>query len=149
MSRMTLRSLERGGSGVTMGAYMAVMQVLGIETDLDFLGSVDTLGRELQDAGMQVQTNRTKGVHPAVVMNLTLPAEALHRENANRKLKEQKHQSEALETRKHKENPSRETRQLLDQAKDARRWIDTSGFADSKKLADLIDSPKSRSKSRR
>ena len=50
MAPMTLRSLERGGSGVTMGAYLAVMQVLGIERDLDLLGQADPLGRELQDS---------------------------------------------------------------------------------------------------
>ncbi len=50
MSPMTLRSLERGGSGVTMGAYLAVMQVLGIENDLGLLGAADPQGRELQDA---------------------------------------------------------------------------------------------------
>jgi transcriptional regulator with XRE-family HTH domain len=50
MSPMTLRSLERGGSGVTMGAYLAVMQVLGIESDLGLLGAADPQGRELQDA---------------------------------------------------------------------------------------------------
>jgi transcriptional regulator with XRE-family HTH domain len=37
MSPMTLRSPERGGSGVTIGAYLAVMQVPGIENDLDLL----------------------------------------------------------------------------------------------------------------
>ncbi len=50
MSPMTLRSLERGGAGVTLGAYLAVMQVLGIEQDLELMGQADPLGRELQDA---------------------------------------------------------------------------------------------------
>jgi transcriptional regulator with XRE-family HTH domain len=50
MAPMTLRSLERGASGVTIGAYLAVMQVLGIEQDLKLLGQVDTMGRSLQDA---------------------------------------------------------------------------------------------------
>ena len=60
MSPMTLRSLERGGSGVTMGAYLAVMQVLGIEKDLDLLGMSDPLGRELQDARLPAHTRPTQ-----------------------------------------------------------------------------------------
>lgn len=56
MSPMTLRSLERGGAGVTMGAYLAVMQVLGLEKDLDWVGRADPLGRDLQDARMSVQS---------------------------------------------------------------------------------------------
>ena len=58
MAPMTLRSLERGGSGVTIGAYLAVMQVLGIERDLDLLGQADPLGRELQDAGLSAGRGR-------------------------------------------------------------------------------------------
>jgi transcriptional regulator with XRE-family HTH domain len=60
MSPMTLRSLERGGSGVTMGAYLAVMQVLGVEKDLDLLASADPVGRELQDSRLRPTENSTR-----------------------------------------------------------------------------------------
>ena len=53
MAPMTLRSLERGGSGVTIGAYLAVMQVLGTEKDLDLIGKADPVGRDLQDAQLR------------------------------------------------------------------------------------------------
>jgi transcriptional regulator with XRE-family HTH domain len=50
LALMTFRSVERGGSGVTIGSYLAVMQVLGIEADLASLAASDSVGRELQDA---------------------------------------------------------------------------------------------------
>ena len=64
MSPMTLRSIERGGEGVTMGAYLAVMQVLGIEKDIDLLGQADTLGRELQDARLLPQSKLSTKTYP-------------------------------------------------------------------------------------
>ena len=64
MAPMTLRSLERGGSGVTMGAYLSVMQVLGIESDLGHLGKADPQGRELQDARLPGASKRTKTLVP-------------------------------------------------------------------------------------
>ena len=64
MSPMTLRSLERGGSGVTMGAYLAVMQVLGVEKDLDLLALADPVGRELQDARLPARSKATTRTQP-------------------------------------------------------------------------------------
>ena len=73
MAPMTLRSLERGGSGVTMGAYLAVMQVLGIEKDLDLLGKADPVGRELQDAQLPAHT---KTPRPSLSPSAKRPATA-------------------------------------------------------------------------
>ena len=62
MTPVTLRSLEKGSSGVTMGAYVAVMQVLGAERDLDLLLKDDPLGRSLQDAALPKRSRVTRQV---------------------------------------------------------------------------------------
>ena len=72
MAPMTLRSLERGGSGVTIGAYLAVMQVLGIEQDLDFLGKADLVGRDLQDAQLSPRTGIARAGLTASEKNLPI-----------------------------------------------------------------------------
>jgi transcriptional regulator with XRE-family HTH domain len=67
MTPVTLRSLERGGAGVTIGAYVAVLQVLGLEGDLDALAAADPLGRELQDGRMATRAARPRArIAPAV-----------------------------------------------------------------------------------
>ena len=67
MSVMTLRPLEAGRSGVTIGAYLSVMHVLGIERGLAKLAESDVIGRQLQDARlMQGRSARAHDLAPVI-----------------------------------------------------------------------------------
>lgn len=50
MNRVTLRKVENGDGGATLGAYASVLFCLGLEKDLLLIGQDDPLGRRLQDA---------------------------------------------------------------------------------------------------
>jgi hypothetical protein len=71
MSPTTLRSLERGGSGVTIGANLAAMQALRIERDIDLLAKADPAGRAFQDAQLPAVRTQTRKSVP-------LSSETLH-----------------------------------------------------------------------
>lgn len=52
LSRPTLTKIEQGDPSVTMGSYLQVLRVLGMEQDLAVVAADDVVGRRLQDAGL-------------------------------------------------------------------------------------------------
>jgi transcriptional regulator with XRE-family HTH domain len=60
ISRPTLHSIERGNSNVTIGAYVKVLAVLGLEKDIFEVAKDDILGRKIQDAGLNIKERAPK-----------------------------------------------------------------------------------------
>jgi transcriptional regulator with XRE-family HTH domain len=60
ISRPTLVSIEKGNPNVTIGAYVKVLSVLGLENDILEVAKDDTLGRRLQDAKLIVRERAPK-----------------------------------------------------------------------------------------
>ena len=55
ISRPTLTSIEKGAESVSMGLYLQVLVVLGLENDLLLVAKDDELGRKLQDANLTIK----------------------------------------------------------------------------------------------
>ena len=53
ISRQTLYNVENGDPSVTLGTYVRVLAVLGLEQDLDRLAADDAVGRRLQDLALE------------------------------------------------------------------------------------------------
>lgn len=60
ISRPTLSAIEKGMPTVSIGYYLLVLQVLGLENDFLFLAKDDILGRKLQDAGISTNERAPK-----------------------------------------------------------------------------------------
>lgn len=60
ISRPTLLSIERGNPNVTIGAYVKVLAVLGLDKDIVEVANDDKLGRRLQDARLIIKERAPK-----------------------------------------------------------------------------------------
>jgi transcriptional regulator with XRE-family HTH domain len=150
MSPMTLRSLERGGSGVTMGAYLSVMQVLGIEKDLGLLGKADPVGRELQDAQLP---SLTRVIQPRMGPSATRSAEWSAKEERPVPVTAAAlagvSSAQGLEAAQQLDASRRKIEKPLKPSEEAQAWIKKSGFASADALSGLIAPLPSAKKRRR
>lgn len=75
ISRSTLYKVEAGDAGATLGSYVRVLAVLGLEGDLQQLAADDRVGRKLQDLSLDSKpAARRRAAKPAPVPSSEDPA---------------------------------------------------------------------------
>lgn len=60
IGRSTLWKIEEGKGSVSMGNYLQVLLVLGLEKDLLSVANDDVLGRKIQDADLTIKERAPK-----------------------------------------------------------------------------------------
>lgn len=60
ISRPTLAKAERGDPSVTLGTYLRILAIYGLENDLSIVAGDDILGRRLQDLALPAPRKRRK-----------------------------------------------------------------------------------------
>ncbi len=53
ISRTSLYKVETGDPGATLGTYLRVLAVLGLEGDINLMAADDKVGRKLQDLALE------------------------------------------------------------------------------------------------
>lgn len=62
IGRKTLYGIELGSPSVSMGNYLQVLFVLGLQNDIVNVAANDPLGRKLQDAGLIINKRGAKRI---------------------------------------------------------------------------------------
>jgi transcriptional regulator with XRE-family HTH domain len=60
VSRDTLNRVEKGDPAVSLGTYLRVLRVLGLDPDMDLLARDDVLGRKLQDMELDSASRKSE-----------------------------------------------------------------------------------------
>lgn len=58
ISRTSLYKVEAGDPGATLGTYLRVLAVLGLEGDFNALAADDKVGRKLQDLALEASSRQ-------------------------------------------------------------------------------------------
>lgn len=84
ISRTSLYKVEAGDPGATLGTYLRVLAVLGLEGDINALAADDKVGRKLQDLALEPSRSSPRRrsttskavaeVSPATLIELGVPS---------------------------------------------------------------------------